>query len=517
MTVFQTTSGEKLNSYVESITDLTPDVFYDQNDTIPVFMSVDDDFSQADGSKFLRLPVADFTGACNDANYAEYEVGVAASSNSCVRQIELPTADTSAGTVSEVLQAQCEDMNSIERFVSGLYVGTLPNVGSGTEVADSTNTIPITISSMIYQDIYTGEETDVTDIWVTENSTCSSLLYGSFDEYAADTLANGGGVNENCTSSTGNDLTFSTTRNSPICMGFVTYVVYTINHDQSADGAISSVSAMVRFTDMPLVSNTTANADNTNPVTNSIFISQAFGVAFSDEGAGTSAHNNDEGNVVNRTRSGNPGYIIGLPVLYGFADTSDLNETVISERVDGMFITGPVLNTAGSLADFSLTAEAGSSIGLRSGVSAKTTCPSVSDTLSEQSIMFGYDISTGCSLQIDRDTLEAMCSDPSSSSYVNPDTLLPYFLDFTNASIGIFGNADPLDVDQWLSIEKTTAATTDAYTGSVSWTDATSTCTGFPTGLNIRLLVAYSGEKTNPQNKIISASYEYTTMPLKMR
>jgi hypothetical protein len=512
--VFHTTSGEKQSSYVETITDLTPDAFYDQNDTIPVFVAASGEFSPVDGSKFLRLPTADFTQACNDANFAEYEVGVAASDNTCVRQIVIPTEDTSAGSVTDLLTTQCEDMNSVASLVSSLFVGTLPNVGFGTVVADSSNTVPITISKMVHTDFYTGVETDVTDMWTADNSTCATKLYGSFDAYNTGTVANGGGLNENCTSSS---LTFGTTRNSPICLGFVTYVLYSISHEQATNGAISSVSAVVKFTDLPLVSNSTVNSENTNPVTNSVFVSQAFGATFSDEGAGTSAHNNDDGNVVNRTRSGNPGYIIGRPVLFGFSAISDVNDTVISERVEGMYITGPVLNTVKSPADFSLTATVGSSIGVRSGVSAKTTCPSVSDSKSAQTISFGYDIATGCTLQLNRVGLKSLCSSPSTSNYVNPETLLPYFLDFTNGSIGIFGNADPLDVSQWLSIAKTTASTTDAYTGSVLWDDATSTCTGFPTGLNIRLLVAYSGEKSNPQNKIISASYEYTSLPLKMR
>lgn len=520
VTVFDTTSGQKLHSYVEDITELVPDAFYDQNDTLPVFVKVGGVFSFADGSKFLRLPTADFTGACSDANYAVYEAGVLVTDNSCIRQIDLPTADSSVGTVTEVLTAQCEDMNSVSRYITSLYVGTLPNVGFGTAVATSTNTVPITITSMIHLDFYSGVETDVTTMWSAENSTCATALYDTYEAYVTDTDANGGsgGLNENCTaSSTTNSLTIGTTRNSPICFGFVTSVVYTVNHDQSIDGTITSVTAAVKFTDLPLVSNSTTNAENTNPVTNSVFIQQSFGTTFNDEGAGTNAHNNEEGNVVNRTRSGNPGYIIGLPVLYGFAETSTLNQTVISERVDGMFITGPVLNTVGAPADFSLTAEAGTSVGLRSGISAKTTCPSVSDTLSAQAMKFGYDVSTGCTLHMNRDALASMCSDPSTSIYVNPDTLLPYFLDFTNGSLGIFGNADPLDVSQWLSIERTTATSTDSYTGSVTWNDAASTCIGFPTGLNIRLLVAYSGEKTNPQNKIISASYEYTTMPMRMR
>ena len=82
--------------------------------------------------------------------------------------------------------------------------------------------------------------------------------------------------------------------------------------------------------------------------------------------------------------------------------------------------------------------------------------------------------------------------------------------------MGIYGNADPLDPDQWLNIERIISKG-NIYTGSMAWSDISSTCTGFPNGLNIKFLVAYAGEKQNPQNKIISASYSYTSIPWKMR
>lgn len=87
---------------------------------------------------------------------------------------------------------------------------------------------------------------------------------------------------------------------------------------------------------------------------------------------------------------------------------------------------------------------------------------------------------------------------------------------FPYSSVGIYGNADPLDVSQWIQLERSTP-NDNAYTGSMVWNSDASSCTGFPNGLNIKFLVAYSGEKVNAQNKIIAASYEYTSIPWKFR
>lgn len=107
--------------------------------------------------------------------------------------------------------------------------------------------------------------------------------------------------------------------------------------------------------------------------------------------------------------------------------------------------------------------------------------------------------------------------------------------------IGYFGNADPLDPSQWFHLST-------PPTGAVwQWNDATSTCSSMITGtvffirfnplnyilqqcikqfwcrnltiigVNYKFLVGYTGEKSNPQSKIISATVDYTSEDVRTR
>lgn len=87
--------------------------------------------------------------------------------------------------------------------------------------------------------------------------------------------------------------------------------------------------------------------------------------------------------------------------------------------------------------------------------------------------------------------------------------------------MGIYGDADPLDITQWFQISYSQPSDTR------QWVDKTATCNNifsgifnfsyFVThswemiGLNIKFLVSYSGERSNPQNKIVSALAEVIT------
>jgi len=71
--------------------------------------------------------------------------------------------------------------------------------------------------------------------------------------------------------------------------------------------------------------------------------------------------------------------------------------------------------------------------------------------------------------------------------------------------IGIFGNADPLDVSQWLKVEVKAAASNAA-----SWLERTSTCKNAITTMNYRFFWAYVGAKSNPQAKIVGARVDFS-------
>lgn len=94
----------------------------------------------------------------------------------------------------------------------------------------------------------------------------------------------------------------------------------------------------------------------------------------------------------------------------------------------------------------------------------------------------------------------------------------------------MYGDADPLNAEQWFGLSLPNP------TSSRTWSDRTSTCSNMFTGktygetvsltvakslfvvaLEVQFLVASTGEKYNPQNKIIAASAAITTADWVMR
>lgn len=157
------------------------------------------------------------------------------------------------------------------------------------------------------------------------------------------------------------------------------------------------------------------------------------------------------------------------------------------------------------------------------------------------SVLFGRDLSTGCSLRLTRSQLRTLCCTGSphcatsnsssggggeeSSPYTTSDglplflaqslfrgsslhsllfpSLPPLHLPHLTRRIGIYGSADPLDATQWLSLTLTSPADPVRQ-----WSERTSTCLNAYSGLQLRLLVAATGEKANPQHKIVAALAE---------
>ncbi len=71
--------------------------------------------------------------------------------------------------------------------------------------------------------------------------------------------------------------------------------------------------------------------------------------------------------------------------------------------------------------------------------------------------------------------------------------------------MGVYGDADPLDATQWAQIGL------NVPTPVRNWNPRTATCSNMFTGLRLQLLVTASGEKSNPQNKIVASVAEVTT------
>jgi hypothetical protein len=173
-------------------------------------------------------------------------------------------------------------------------------------------------------------------------------------------------------------------------------------------------------------------------------------------------------------KSGNPGYRTGLPVLFGYQNSS--NE--IQEFVRGLTLQYP---------------------------SQSSTCPVSSVDKNFVPIGFGYDAVTGCVMKLSKEDLRSFCCTGASGSCLDGSGVgsiesspfvssigIPFYLNFTEGYvfklicfealsflaryIGIYGNADPLDITQWLPITLTVPS--DAR----SWNDKTGTCSNAYTG-----------------------------------
>ena len=97
--------------------------------------------------------------------------------------------------------------------------------------------------------------------------------------------------------------------------------------------------------------------------------------------------------VQSRPRSGNPGYLMSAPVLFGTPNASKY----IFEEVGGLQI--PV-----AVGSASTTYSPGANNQATSvyPYSGKNTCPQQMDVVGGDPIRFGYDVKTGCILNLNR-------------------------------------------------------------------------------------------------------------------
>lgn len=224
---------------------------------------------------------------------------------------------------------------------------------------------------------------------------------------------------------------------------------YTLKRDTA--GRVVSASADLVVTDLLI--------NSTDSVST---VEQSWSVSFTSTAAVT--RSSSAGNLVNRTRSGNPGYLFGRPVLAGFQSTSG-SSSAITMQYPGL------------------------------SLAAVTVSGLCTDAMADVTVQFGVDLRAGCSLSLTRGELEDMCS--GGGSYISGG--IPTFFNVSNTYVGVFGNADPLDVSQWLSLD--TSLTSATYL----WDDTAGVCYNLITSINYRFLTADVGKSNNPQKKIIAA------------
>ena len=406
---------------------------------------------------FFSIPAADFDGSCNDNNFASFEEDIAP--RSCHR--EMASSDTNLYT------EQCTKDFSVARYVQELYVASEANVRATT--VNPTSVVAVTISTISHLDQSTNVATDCTSSW--SASSCATTYIPDLATYrgsdacrfADDTLV---------------------TDDVPRCQNMVSSVEYTVTHDATAAGIITTVVADVVITDLPR--NTLATYET---------FTQTFGVNFVSAFGGSASQGS--GNQVARMKSGNPGYIMGKPVLVG----------ELQAVASGSTLQTISMSTVGVQVSSSMLAyDAANPTNFGSGK-----CPAGTDQGS-QTLGFGYDMVTGCQLELTRAELQDLCCEGSSdctpsqpSAYAPNDAVgIPYFLTLPTVDqyVGLYGNADPLDIAQW------TKMNVRASSANPNWNDNTGICKNMRSGLHYKFLVASSGEKNFPQSKIVGVEVE---------
>ena len=256
-----------------------------------------------------------------------------------------------------------------------------------------------------------------------------------------------------------------------LCQNAVMEVHYMIVH--SDDGVMSSVQAAVVLADV--------QASN-------VAVRQSFSVAYAGKTGNRCVDErhrlaypmispNSYPSPLNppspplRPRSGNPGYIAGLPLLVGRMQ-EESTKRAITERVGGLKLFGP---------------------------SADGTCSTTVST----PVAFHEDLRVGCTKKLNYAELKDLCE-------TSQQNQIPAQLNVTDDFVGILGNSDPNRVEEWLKIG---GKWNDGLGSLPTFTAETGVCKGLVVGLEYRVLYANIGAKTNPQRKVlaVTASYKLDT------
>jgi hypothetical protein len=545
--IFTTTTGEKDYSYGDDdVTASTLDAYYDRGDSIAAFKGLSASMLWASKTGYFSVPAADFAGQCNDFNFVTFENEV--EERSCDRALAIDDA--------ALFAEQCVGSFGVSEYVNNVFLGATSDIAASANTGANfaNNVVQVQISSVYFEELNNTITHNVTEEWLAND--CKTRAHFSAGSYITAT-------DNNCRfNMPGKDLT---TTNLPVCQNMVKSVAYTVYHAGDAAATITSVWADVVVTDV--MRETHTFTEDVNPTTGTMdynatigeMIKQKFSVSFRSSFTGTESDSN--GNRVERSRSGNPGYIMGKPVLFGTLQAAASGETLttIDQTVEGVQVRVlcyfglfppllPFLCLSLDLLLHSLTPP-GTRLTIippplnQSPIDTTLTllitiqvpsplidfdqnwnsdnfgfgmCPELYGTTAESAVGFGYDMSSSCKLELTRDQLAGVCCRGSSyctSAYENVAPLytdlttgVPYY--FSNVSagyVGIYGNADPLDVAQWIPFSVRTSSAVR------SWDSHTGICAGMLSGVKYKFLYASQGEYTYPQNKILAAEVEYIT------
>lgn len=191
-------------------------------------------------------------------------------------------------------------------FISFLFISyshSTASVLASAGFAKISSAVQVTISSVTFSEFSTGAKKVITSLWTGNN--CATTAYDEFNQYKTS--------KSSCLfSATSAYPPLILQSNTAVCQGFVTAVDYLVTHSTTGYGIISSVTAAVTVTDVPLffgspkVALFENNYDGFSPGNfagysgeiPSVSVSQSFSATFmSADSAGASQLN---GNIVER-------------------------------------------------------------------------------------------------------------------------------------------------------------------------------------------------------------------------
>jgi tectonic-1/3 len=183
-----------------------------------------------------------------------------------------------------------------------------------------------------------------------------------------------------------------------------------------------------------------------------------------------------------RPKSGNPGYLIGRPVLSGNLHTqlitplaggsaASVTRSAIAQDTNGMSVL--------PIADDGL-------------------CTPSSGGGTQQAVTFGQDAKFVCYLSLNLAQLQALCA-----AGVGVGGVLPYFGNISSM-VGVWGSSSFEHVNEWVTLSVASPA-------AGTWFDGTRTCAGITTTVGLEFATTDAGAFKNPQTRILAARQTYAT------
>ncbi|XP_035681133.1 tectonic-3-like [Branchiostoma floridae] len=389
----------------------------------------------------LGLPKADITSNCLDSSVAGFLLD---ETTSCTREWNS-------------LADQCETSPSLNAniYYLGLKVARTPALFQSTlppttAAATGTATVPtVTTVAMTTANVTAAVTTSLPGNATADNTT---NLFDNPD------LVNFTLTNITCQDREGNivSCTFPAgsvpapvyNGTSGLCDNVVLQVAYTVTHNGSQ--GISAVE--VSFTLGSVLSTQTS-------------VQQSFAITFGKQDS-----------VAGFRRSGNPGYVVGEPVLAG-----NLVQTTSA-------------TTAEQLRSIVVSSDRNSWLSMLSS-SADGSC--VTSSTDRASVVFGEDMRSGCLLTVFFTNITDVCTLLQSTAN---DALLG-----TNppTHVAMFGNSQLDTVGDWVEILRVNepVAQTTGF--------RTTTCRNVVLGMHIEVLYANIGALSNPQPKILAVRFRF--------